>query len=70
MIFTKEQIAEYFSVDIRTIERCIEFNKDELQRNGYKILKSAELKEFKKIVELYGGTDINVGTKVTFLGIL
>ena len=37
MIFTKEQIAEYFNVDIRTIERCIEFNKDELQNNGYRI---------------------------------
>lgn len=39
MIFTKEQIAEYFNVDIRTIERCIEFNKDELQNNGYRILR-------------------------------
>jgi len=56
-------------IDFRTIERCIEFNKDELQRNGYKILKGAELREFKKIVEMYGGTDINVGSKVTILGV-
>lgn len=69
MIFTKEQIAEYFNVDIRTIERCIEFNKDELQNNGYRILRGAELKEFKKIIQSYGGTDINVGSKVTVLGI-
>lgn len=69
IIFTKEQIAEYFNVDVRTIERCIEFNKDELQRNGYKILKGSELRELKKIVELYGGTDINVGSKVTVLGV-
>lgn len=69
MIFTKEQIAEYFNVDIRTIERCIEFNKDELQNNGYRILRGTELKEFKKIIQSYGGTDINVGSKVTVLGI-
>jgi len=69
IIFTKEQVAEYFNVDIRTIERCIESNKEELQRNGYRILRGQELKTLKDIIGSYGGTDINVGTKVTILSI-
>lgn len=67
-IFTKEQIADYFNVDIRTIERCIESNKEELMSNGYKVLKGNELKNLKMIIK-ESGTDINVGTKVTVLGV-
>nr|WP_317332865.1 DNA-binding protein [uncultured Romboutsia sp.] len=68
-IFTKEQIAKFFNVDVRTIERCIENNKDELEKNGYKILKGKELKEFKQTISNIDATDINVGSKVSQLGI-
>ena len=34
-IFTKDQVAQYFNVDVRTIERCVENNKEELEKNGY-----------------------------------
>ena len=46
-IFTKDQVAQYFNVDVRTIERCVENNKEELEKNGYRVLKGKELKEFK-----------------------
>ena len=35
-IFTKDQVAQYFNVDVRTIERCVENNKEELEKNGYR----------------------------------
>ena len=34
-IFTKDQVAQYFNVDVRTIERCVENNKEELEKNGF-----------------------------------
>lgn len=69
VIFTKESLAEYFEVDIRTIERYMESNKEELSKNGYKILKGPELKAFKEYVNATYGPDKNVGTKVSVLGI-
>ena len=27
-IFTKDKVAQYFNVDVRTIERCVENNKE------------------------------------------
>lgn len=49
-IFTKDQVAQYFNVDVRTIERCVENNKEELEKNGYRVLKGKELKEFKEAI--------------------
>ena len=39
IIFTKEQLANYFEVDVRTIERYMESNKQELENSGYRILR-------------------------------
>lgn len=36
--FTKQQIAEFYEVDNRTIERYLERFKDELTINGYEVL--------------------------------
>lgn len=55
-IFTKAKVAQIFQVDIRTVERYLEQNKDELVKNGYKVLRGQEFKEFKEYV-----SDINVG---------
>ncbi len=68
-LFSKEEVAQYFEVDIRTIERCIEVNKDELEGNGYKVLKGKELSEFKEYLEENFVTDINVGSKVRALSV-
>lgn len=69
LIFTKEQIAEFFDVDIRTIERYMETNKKELEQNGYRVLRGEALKTLKNYIKESFGPDINVGTKVTVLGI-
>ncbi|MBD3843105.1 MAG: DNA-binding protein [Campylobacterales bacterium] len=65
-IFTKAQVAQILEIDIRTIERYLESNNDELTKNGYKVLKGKELKDFKAHL-----SDINVGeiSKIPSLGV-
>ena len=58
--FTKEQVAQFYEIDVRTLERYLEVYGDEFKSNGYDILKGKRLKEFiKKYNEKV--TDINVG---------
>ena len=65
--FVKEQISEFFEVDIRTIERCLEQYGEELSHNGYEVLGGKRLKDLEANNQF--GSDINVGTKTTQLGI-
>ena len=69
MRLTKEQVAMFFGVDIRTIERCLESNSNELIKNGYTVLKGQKLKAFREAVDSHFVTDINVGHKVRNLGV-
>lgn len=62
---TKQMVADFYEVDIRTIERYIETNKEELERNGYFLCKGKRLKEFK----LQFVPDINVGHKTVSLSL-
>ena len=59
--FTKTMIATYFDVDIRTIERYVSENFDEITTNGYEIIKGDKLKEFLNCVIKQNVPDINVG---------
>ena len=63
-VLTKQMVADYYGVDIRTISRYIENNQEELEYNGYFLCKGNSLKDFK----LRFGKDIDVPTKTTFLG--
>jgi hypothetical protein len=45
--FTKKQVAEFFEIDDRTVDRYIERNKSEFEESGYEVLKHNRLKEFK-----------------------
>jgi len=45
--FTKQQLAEYFEVDIRTIERIVENYREEILESGYEIYTGNRLKDFK-----------------------
>ena len=61
--FTKQQLAEYFEVDIRTIERIVENHRDEIVESGYEIYSGYKLKDFKdKITDFI--KRINVGDYV------
>ncbi len=59
--FTKQQIAAFFEVDSRTIERYLKRFKDELTINGYDILRAKRLKDYKLAIEKEYVSDIDVG---------
>lgn len=63
--FTKQQLASFFEVDIRTIERLLEDNKIELSQTGYEVFTGVRLRLLKDlysniIAQGYEG-DTNVG---------
>ena len=58
---TKSMVATYFDVDVRTIERYVSENSEEIASNGYEILKGKKLKEFRECVLAQDVPDINVG---------
>lgn len=66
---TKEQVAVFFDVDVRTIERVLESYSDEIKTNGYMVLKGQKLKLFKEVLVEQFVSDIDVGHKVRNLGI-
>lgn len=45
--FTKQQLSDFFEVDIRTIERVLESNEKEILSNGYEVLTGDRLRAFK-----------------------
>ena len=63
--FTKKMVADFYNVDERTIERCLEDNEEEIKHNGYVLCKGKKLKDLK----LQFATVINVGSKTTQLGL-
>lgn len=65
----KEQIARFFEVDIRTIERYLEQYVDELGQNGYEVIRGKRLKSFKLASEEQFVPDINVGNKTPQIGV-
>ena len=46
-VLTKQMVADFYGVDIRTISRYIENHQEELEHNGYFLCKGKSLKEFK-----------------------
>lgn len=67
--FTLSQIANIFETDERTIKRYLEKYPEELEKNGYFVLRGKRLKEFKLAIKSKDVRDINVPTKTTVLGI-
>ena len=62
---TKQMTADFYEVDLRTIENCLSANENELHNNGYRVLTGKELKEFK----LRFDTEIDFGIKTVRLGV-
>ena len=48
--FTKQQIAQYFEVDTRTIDRILEDHKDELMHTGYELFTGIRLSQLKDLI--------------------
>ncbi|GHT59884.1 hypothetical protein FACS18945_6070 [Bacteroidia bacterium] len=45
--FTKQMVADFYEVDISTINRYLSSHENELQHNGYFLSKGKSLKELK-----------------------
>ena len=67
IFMTKEMVASFFEIDIRTIERYISSYSEELKTNGLEILKGNRLIEFISRYNETFATDINVGRKIRSL---
>ena len=64
-LFTKKMVADFYGVDISTIDRYLLTNADELKHNGYVLSRGKQLKDFK----LQFGHLINEASKTTQLGL-
>ena len=51
--YTKQQLSEFYEVDVRTIERVLENNETEILSNGYEVLSGERLKSFKEEFNKY-----------------
>lgn len=65
-VFPKQQVAEIFDIDERTIDRYISNHGEELSKNGYLVLQGYTLKKFK---ELISDNDMSVVIKTVRLGV-
>lgn len=63
--YTRQQISEFYQIDIATIDRYLENFEKELKHNGYIVLKGKNLKEFKTDF----GHIINLSSKTSQLGV-
>ncbi len=63
--FTKKMVADFYDVDISTIDRYLMQNTEELQHNGYVLCRGKKLKDFK----LQFAHLINEASKTTQLGL-
>ena len=62
---TKQMVADFFEVDVRTIDNYLSTYEDELKHNGYFLCKGKMLKEFK----LHFAHEIDFASKTTQLGL-
>ena len=69
LYLTKDMVATFFCVDIRTIERYISKYTEELESNGYAVLRGKNLQEFLDVYESNFATDMNVSHKIRALSI-
>ena len=47
LYMTKQMAADFYGVDLRSITNCLNAHEEELKKNGYRVIKGKELKEFK-----------------------
>lgn len=69
LYLTKDMVALFFGVEVRTIERYISKYSEELESNGYAVLKGKKLQDFLQRYRNTFETDINVGHKIRALSV-
>ena len=51
LVFTKEQVASFFEVSVRTIENYLSKFEEELAENGYEVIRGKRLRSLKLEIE-------------------
>ena len=69
IFFTRDVVASFFEVDLRTISRYVEQYNEELEQNGYEVLRGKRLKEFLEAGKEQFAKDINVPSKIRQLAV-
>ena len=64
-LYTKKMVADFYGIDVSTIDRYLANYSEELKHNGYVLLRGKQLKDFK----LQFAHLINEATKTTQLGV-
>jgi hypothetical protein len=67
--FIKSQLAAFFEVDARTIDRYLEKYAEELFLNGYEVLRGKRLQEFKLAIKSGDAHDIDVVNPSSQVGV-
>lgn len=62
--FTVMQVADFYGIERKTVNRYLTSHADELKQNGYEVYSGNKLQSFKEF-----GRDIDVPTKTTILGL-
>jgi len=68
-VVLKEQVADFFEVDVRTINNYLGKYDVELTENGYEVLRGKRLKTLKLAVSDAFGSETDFLTKTTVLGV-
>jgi len=68
-VVLKEQVADFFEVDIRTINNYLTKYGEELEKNGYEVLRGKRLKLLKLSISDVFGNETDFLTKTTVLGV-
>lgn len=68
-VVLKEQIADFFEVDVRTINNYLGKHAEELSQNGYEVLRGKRLKSLKMAISEVFGSETDFLTKTTVLAV-
>ncbi len=70
LVFLRDQVADFFEVTHRTIDKYIKKHNNELAQNGYEVLRGKRLADFKLTVKSMDVSEVNfVNIKAAQLGI-
>lgn len=68
-VVLKNQVAEFFEVTPRTVDNYLGYHGEELERNGYEVLRGNRLNDMKLAIKKTFGDEMDFITKTTALGI-
>ena len=67
--FTMQQVADFFEIDLRTVERYVKKYRAELDQNGFQVLRGKTLQNLRLWLKTQSVTDIHVGHKAVSLAL-